>query len=174
MDDDEQLCWLMERNHESYLTWVALWLASMLGVITILASVISRQDILSPHHLVLVWLLYWGLVSGMIFSVYRLVNILKAHLSWAIRLTNSPIISKAAKEERGRISRTVVCISKEEKAEIRESVRVSVYFIHLLLAGFFLWLALSEPFLVIMSIFIIFVLSVFLDLLSAEKPNCKT
>lgn len=177
MNEDNDLVWQMERSHEAYLTWIALWLASIIGIVTILASVISRQGTLSPNHLVLIWLLYWGLVSGMIFSVYRLVNVLKQNLSWAIKIKKRATIKEEAKK-RGGFSRLFVYIKNEntedERVEIHEFYRILSYFMHLISAGFLFWLAVDKPCWVIVTASIIFVLSTFLDLRLSRDSEIKT
>jgi hypothetical protein len=169
MDEDKQYLWLIERNHEDYLTWIASWLASLIGIVAILFSVISRQGTLSSNHLVLVWFLYWGLVGGMIFSVYRLVNGGKLNLSWALKLTEKDykIIRDRAKD-RGGLAGYFVYIKNEgkedETAEIHEVSRIVTYFVHLIFFGILFELSVGKPCLVIVTVFVIFVVSTLLSL----------
>jgi hypothetical protein len=167
MDDNQQFLWLIERNHEDYLTWIAVWLGSLIGVMTILVGVISRQGTLSSNHLVLIWFLYWGLVGGMIFSVYRLVNNARRNLFWSLKLDpkNYKIIRDEAKKVGG-LAGSFVHVKDEntndEKAEIRECVRISTYFINVAIAGVFFELAVGELLWVFVTACIIFLISIFL------------
>lgn len=178
MNKDDELVYLIERNHEAYLTWVALWLASIIGIVTILVSVISVQVTLSLNHLVLVWSLYWGSVSGMIFSVSRLITSAKQNLSWSLNLKDYKTIRDEAKKRRG-LAGYFVYIKNEntedERAETRESGRILTYLAHLIFAGIFIGLAVGKPCWVIVTVLIIFVVSILLTYSGrdAEKKTDK-
>jgi uncharacterized membrane protein len=51
---------------------------------------------------------------------------------------------------------------------------LNIYFIHVAIAGLFFGLAVGKPFLVIVTVFIIFVLSIFLDLRPGRDAEIKT
>lgn len=161
MNEDQQYLWLIERNHEDYLTWIALWLASLIGIVTILVSVISRQGTLSLNYLVLIWVLYWALVGGMIYSVSRLVNDAKRNLSWALKLTNCKIIRDTAKEIGGLAGIFVYknANTKDETAETHKVRSILVYLLHLILFGILFGLIVGKPYWIILTTFIIFVVS---------------
>lgn len=166
MDEDAQLVWLIERNHEAYLTWIALWLASAIGIVTVLVSVILVQGTLSVNHLRLIWLLYWGLVCAMIFSVYRLVNCVKQNLSWALNLKDCGTM-KGEAEKLGGLAGFFAYVKSEnndKRAEIYEIRRIFVYFTHLFLAGILFGLVVGNPCGIIETAFIIFVASTLLSL----------
>ena len=80
---DDDLRWLIEQTHNDFLTWVALWLACMLGMVTILTTVASRPEILTnSSHLILFSLMFWGLVIGSVSSVFRLTSVVKLGVKW--------------------------------------------------------------------------------------------
>jgi membrane protein implicated in regulation of membrane protease activity len=169
MCEDNDLVWLIERSYEAYLTWLVLWLACMIALVTILVGTISVPFTLSLNHLGLIWLLYWGLVSGMIFSVYRLVNIVGDQVSWLLRATENkkrPTLRKDAVDKRGRLSHFFVRVRNEntemERAEICQPLRILTYLIHVAVAGSFFWLAVGNLFYVFVTASIIFVVASFL------------
>ncbi len=79
-DNDKK--WLMERQIESYLAWIGLWLVCLLGNITILAE-LSLRDIasISVTATLLILHLYVGLIIGMVFSAYYVTfNVIRPHI----------------------------------------------------------------------------------------------
>jgi len=105
---DDDLKWLMEQSHNTYLAWVALWLACMLGISNILIAIVSKPDVFIPlPHTILVFCVYVGLVVGMIFSIYRLSNVIKEHIIWAIHIKNK-FLRRELLLHRGRLSRFIV------------------------------------------------------------------
>ena len=83
--DDKDIQWLMERQVDSYLVWIGLWLVCLLGNVTILTQVALSGYSISSTIVLLVFLLYIGLISSMVFSAYYVTfNIIKPH----IRLVN--------------------------------------------------------------------------------------
>lgn len=106
--DDENLRWLIEQTHNDFLTWVALWLACMLGIVTILTTLASRPEILTNSSLLILFsLMFWGLVIGSVSSVFRLTSVVKLGVKWMNKLE-----SKALKTEllstRGWLSKYIV------------------------------------------------------------------
>jgi hypothetical protein len=164
MKRDDDLVWLIERSYEAYLTWIVLWLASAIGMVTILVSVISIEFTLSLNHLVLIWILYWGLLSGMIFSAYRLVNTTRDQVSWTIQIKKGRPVREEAidKKKRGTFSKFLVHIiknekTKEETAEICECRRISIYLFHVTIAGLFFCLAVNALLSVIVVASLVFI-----------------
>ena len=68
MNQDEFYIWMVEQYHVSYLTWVAIWLASGIGMVEILFNNTYEEFAFIP---------FLGLNFGMVFCVWRLVNIVK-------------------------------------------------------------------------------------------------
>jgi len=106
--DDLTLRWLIEQTHNDFLTWVALWLACMLGMVTILTTVASRPDTLtSSSHLILFSLMFWGLVIGSVSAVFRLTTVVKLGVKWMNGLENETL-KKELLSTRGWLSRYMV------------------------------------------------------------------
>ena len=103
---DENLVWLMEQSHNAYLAWIGLWLVCLLGIVNILTTMTS-VPLLAYAHKVLVFILYWGLLGGMIFSVYRVSGIIEHYISWARQIANEPFRNEVF-SLRGRLSRFIV------------------------------------------------------------------
>lgn len=153
MDDNEQYLWLMERNHEDYLTWIVAWLASLIAIVTILVGIISAPTALS-RYLDLVGFLYFALVWGMIFSVSRLVDDAKRNLCWALKLNPlcCNIIRDRAKA-RGGFAWLFVHVARAknenkdvETAKIHRNSLILVYIFHLALFGALLASILGESY----------------------------
>ena len=101
-----QLKWLIERSHTAYLSHIGLWLASMLGVVTILTRIASNLVPVTLYKFGIFIIFYGLLVFGMGFAVYRIAGILKEHIEWAKQLKDPfrhEILSR-----RGKISLFVV------------------------------------------------------------------
>lgn len=96
------LKWLIERNHNAYLTHIGLWLTSLLGVISILANIASKTEYFTPYQIVVFFILYALPVGGMGFAVYRLTNIVKYHIQLANKITGP--LNKEIFSTRGDIS----------------------------------------------------------------------
>ncbi len=71
--DDKDFKWLIERNADSYLAWIATWLVCLLGNVNILTSLASdSMSIAKITPLFTLFIVYFGLIAGMIFSVYKM------------------------------------------------------------------------------------------------------
>lgn len=106
---DDDLKWLIEQKHKAYLAWIALWLACMLGIVNILIAIISRPDVFIPlSYRILVFLLvYYGLVGGTIFSIYRVGNIIKEQIAWANQIERE-FLRREILSHRGKLSTLIV------------------------------------------------------------------
>ena len=105
---NNNLKWLLEQNHNDYLTWVALWLACMLGILTILTAIASKPNILTTApHFILVLSMYIGLVSGTLLSVWKLSNIIKLGVRWMKKIGDEAL-KRELKPTRGSLSKFVV------------------------------------------------------------------
>jgi len=166
MEKDQEFVWLIEQAHDAYLAWIALWLASALGIVTILVGIISVEGALSMNYLHLIWLLFWALVSGMIFAVSRVVNNVKQNLSWALQINKNSRIRIEA-EKIGGLARHFVYVDKneaeEEKAVTHKFRCVGVYLVHLVFFGFLFLLAVGYPCWTTVTASIIFVVSVLIS-----------
>ena len=78
---------------QSVLTWIASWLACLLGIINILITIASGTETLSffSHEILVYVIIYVGLVSGMLLSVYRLSNITSEIIIWASKITSARV-----------------------------------------------------------------------------------
>lgn len=104
--EDNDVRWLIERNHNAYLQYIGLWLACVLGMVNILMSIASKLAVFTTH-IVLVFSMYGLLIAGLIFSVYRISNIMKDHIGWVIRLESESLRNEIL-SQRGKLSRFVV------------------------------------------------------------------
>jgi len=142
-DRSEDLKWLIERSHEAYLTWIAVWLASMIGIVTILVSLkVNPGEPLSDHDFVSI-VMFWGLILGMIFSVFRLVNCAKETVNWALdlkKIGKRKEIIQASVNERGPISLFFV----DRNGVVCRTNRVYAYSIHVLVSYIFLGLTIGD------------------------------
>jgi len=176
-EEDQEFVWLIEQAHDAYLAWIAIWLASALGIVTILVGVISVKGTLSINHLCLIWLLYWALVSGMIFAVSRLVINVKQNLSWALQISKNSKIRVEA-EKIGGLARHFVYIRKSDAEDEKEATHkfrcIGVYLLHLVFFGFLFWLAVGYPCWTTVTTSFIFVLSMLISFESSEGAEKRT
>jgi hypothetical protein len=111
--EDKDIEWFMERQVDSYLEWIGLWLICLLGDVNILAVMFSMTTSPSLAKLSVILVVYIGLISGMDFSVYRLCNILRDQIVLARQIETVAIrdyifhnrgwVSKHAVDDNGRI-----------------------------------------------------------------------
>lgn len=101
-EKNNDLRWLIEQSHKAYLAWIALWLACVLGIVSVLTTISSKPDVLIPCLVV-----YVGLVSAMIFSVYRVSNIISEQITWANQITRK-FLREQLLSHRGKLSKIVV------------------------------------------------------------------
>jgi hypothetical protein len=80
--NEKDKIWLMERQVESYLAWIGLWLVCLLGNVTILTELALRDSAPLPLKPTLVIsLLYVSLIVGMVFSAYYVTfNVIRQHI----------------------------------------------------------------------------------------------
>jgi len=80
----------------------------MLAIVNIFMSVLSDPEILQVlSHKVLVLCLYSGLVLGMVFSVYRLCNIIREQMVWATQIGDR-FLRNELLSHRGKLSEFIV------------------------------------------------------------------
>jgi len=134
----ENLKWIMEQQVNSYLTWIGLWLVCLLGNVNILTVVASVGAVLiTTSRLILFLFMYGGLVAGMIFSVYRVSNILKEHICFAIQIQNEAL-RRNILEHRGKLSTFAV----DDQGRICRVKLLFVYILHVAVFSFLFYLAL--------------------------------
>ena len=119
--DNDDLKWLMEQSHNAYLSWIGLWLVCLLGIVNILISVPT----IAGDYRNVVYALYWGLVVGMLFAVYRVCNILSHHIGWAREIKNANF-KKEVFNHRGTLSRFIV----DDQGIIHRWRQLLVFIIH--------------------------------------------
>jgi hypothetical protein len=135
---DDDLLWLIERALSDYLTWIGLWLVCLLGIVSILIVVASTPNFpLIPAHLALVLSTYWGLVFGMIFSVYRVTNILMNHMKWARKIKKRSLRNEIVYNTRGALSLFFI----DYEGKICRSNRYLAWFVHIAVFGILYYLA---------------------------------
>lgn len=99
MDHDKFLIWLIEQTHNSYLTWITCWLAGNIGIVTILIE-FGNQNWGSDY--IVLKLLYFLLMIGTSFCVWRVRNIAHEIVQWTNELDNL-FIKEKLKENRGHL-----------------------------------------------------------------------
>jgi len=132
--NDDDLKWLMEHSHNAYLAWIALWLACLIGIGNILITLSSNPDLLIIFaQKILVFTIYGGLVGGMVFSVYRVSNIINAQIIWANQIANK-FLKDEILSHRGKLSTFVV----DNKGKLCKRNRNFVIVIHVIFGFVFL------------------------------------
>lgn len=104
--EQEDIKWLMERQVDSYLVWIGLWLVCLLGNASVLTTMVSNNT-LSIAKLGVIFIVYIGLVLGMVFSVYRLSNIIRDHILLARQIENNALRDYII-NSRGRLTKFAV------------------------------------------------------------------
>ena len=104
--EQEDIRWLMERQVDSYLVWIGLWLVCLLGNASVLTTMVSNNT-LSIAKLSVISIVYIGLVLGMVFSVYRLSNIISDHILLARQIENNALRDYII-NSRGRLAKIAV------------------------------------------------------------------
>jgi hypothetical protein len=103
-EHDENLKWIMEQQVNSYLTWIGLWLVCLLGNVSILTAVASVGAVpVTTSRWILFFFMCGGLLVGMIFSVYRVNNILEEHIRLVIQIEDKTL-RRNILEHRGKLS----------------------------------------------------------------------
>lgn len=127
----------MERQVDTYLVWIGLWLICLLGNATILSS-LALNDIQIPLlRTVLIICLYLGLTGGMVYSVCYLGSILRDHIRLANRIKDIALLDYILGNRRA-LSRCIV----SDKGEIRKPSLILVCALHFLVFLLFLFGAL--------------------------------
>jgi len=135
---DENLKWIMEQQVNSYLTWIGLWLVCLLGNVSILIAVASVGAVLvTISRLILFLFMYGGLVAGMIFSVFRVSNILEEHIHFAIQIKDETL-RRNILEHRGKFSTFAV----DNQGRICRANMLLVYALHVVVFSALFYLAL--------------------------------
>lgn len=103
---ENDIKWMMERQVDSYLAWIGLWLVCLLGNATILTNVIISDAVpIDKPYLLLV--IYLALIMGMVFSVCRLGFIIRDHIRLARQIQDTALHGYIFKH-RGRVSKFAV------------------------------------------------------------------
>ena len=140
---DEDRKWLIERQSESFLTWIGLWLVCLLGNVGILTTTVSNSNF-SAEGLNFITALYVLLIAGMVFSVYRLANITKliVCLASGIEEQEHNSLHDFMVSNRGTFSRFMV----SDEGKIRWVSFATVVIVHFAVLLLFLHFAiLDEP-----------------------------
>ena len=125
-ENDDSLRWLMEQQIKSHLSWIGLWLVCLLGNVNILIEIASAQEQNVFHtHAVLILTIFVTLVSGMVFSVYRLSNNTALIMQWANQIENK-FFKDQLLHTQGSLSRFFV----DNKGKICTYNRFLAYVIH--------------------------------------------
>jgi len=128
---DGDLKWLIEHSHNAYLAWIALWLACLLGVGNILLTRILETNVLiSLTHKIIVFIVYCGLVGGMIFSVFKVSTIIKHQVVWANQIERE-FLRRELLSHRG-LSSLIV----DDNGNLCKRNRNFVVFAHVVIAAF--------------------------------------
>lgn len=104
--NDSNLKWLIERSHDAYLSFIALWLAGMLGIVTVLLTLASTTNFFYDYTIFSISI-YTTLSFGMVFALYRIANILEEHIHWGMQIEDDGLRNEII-NHRGRLSRFVV------------------------------------------------------------------
>jgi hypothetical protein len=118
----DNIIWLMERQVDSYLVWIGLWLICLLGNVTVLTSLALNNIHIPLARTMPVLFLYLGLIGGMVYSVCYLGSIMRDHIRLANQiqdtalrnyiLSNRRTLSRLIVSDRGEICKpnlTIVC-----------------------------------------------------------------
>ena len=137
-NDDTDFKWLIEESHKAYLTWIASWLACLLGIISILITITSGTEILHlfSRETLVYAMIYVGLVSGMLLSVYRLSNITSEIIIWATKITSKTLRSEIF-SHRGSLSKFIV----DNNGRICRSNQLIVFSFHIVCSSVLIILA---------------------------------
>lgn len=127
----------MERQVDTYLVWIGLWLICLLGNATILSSLALNDVDIPLLRTVLVICLYMGLTGGMVYSVCYLGSILRDHVRLANQIKDTALLDYILSNRRA-LSRFIV----SDRGEIRKPSLVLVCALHFLVFLLFLYGAL--------------------------------
>jgi hypothetical protein len=131
-EHDNDLKWLMDHSHNAYLAWIALWLACLLGIGNILITIILKPDVLiSLTHKIIVFILYWSLVGGMIFSVCRVSNVIRDQIVWANQIERE-FLRREILSHRGRLATFII----DNNGNLCTRNRNLVILVHVIVAVF--------------------------------------
>lgn len=103
---DSTLKWLIERSHNAYLSFTGLWLASMLGMVNVLMGIASNSSVFY-NHIFFTSSLYFALVTGMTFALYRLANHVKEIINWGKQIKDESLRTEIL-YRRGTLSKFIV------------------------------------------------------------------
>ena len=123
----DNILWLMERQVDSYLVWIGLWLICLLGNATVLTSLALYNINIPIGRTTIILFLYLGLIGGMVYSVYYLASIMRDHILLANRITETAL-RKYVLSNRRTLSRFIV----SDKGEICKPNLAFVCVLHFL------------------------------------------
>jgi hypothetical protein len=103
---ENDLKWLMERQVDSYLVWIGLWLVCLLGNANILSSMAMNSSISCPKFGVIL-IVYLCLIGGMVFSVLTVGSIIRDHVL-LINKIEDKVLREYILNSRRRLSRFAV------------------------------------------------------------------
>jgi hypothetical protein len=136
MEHDDFLFRLIEAGHTAIFQWIAVYVASGIGLIEIIIEILRTSEIIS-FNITIYGIIYLVLISLMTLSVYSILNIMHKQNGWANQLSNENQ-KKRFFESRSWVSEKIV--KKEPSLSTCEIVLIIIHFLLLLGVGKGIWL----------------------------------